>query len=223
VSLDRSIFRAIRGSTLAAPQSLAGIIGAVDAMERMILTIRELRDGLKRLIADGYIVEISTQRYCDAEGLSLPRTFSGLRKREYDAAVKAYRRRFEEAYQKLHEKPDGDQFVWQKMMVRWATLQGREPTEDDEDGIEKLAGLIDPVIAASGMGEVNGFEHSTESIDLLIFGLPHDDDVDQIYELVAPVFRQAKCPPGSCLIRHYNERQETLESDHVTASPGERE
>ncbi|MCC7422774.1 MAG: hypothetical protein IT428_21035 [Planctomycetaceae bacterium] len=220
VPLDRSIFKTMRRSTPDAPQDLPGIIGGVDAQERMVLSHYELRDGLKRLIAEGHIVEVSKHRFCNAEGLALPRNFSGLTNQDHQTAVAEYRRQFDEACRALDEKPEDEGFIWQKLVVRWVTAPGREPTEEDEDGLEALAELIDPVISASGLGEINGFEHSNYGIGLLIFGWPTDDDVDRIYELVAPLFRQSRCPPGSCLVRYYNERDETLESDHVPSNDG---
>ena len=99
--------------------------------------------------------------------------------------------------------------------LRWVTPNHRWPTDEDEDAAEKLAGAIEPIIAESGLGEINGFEHGSGHIDLLIFGKATDANVDQIYNLLVPMFRAYDCPPGSRIIRFYNERNEQLESDVV--------
>jgi len=113
---------------------------------------------------------------------------------------------------------DGARFIWQKLVIRWALPDDRWPTDDDETAVNELARVLDPVLAASGLGEVNGFEHGAGEIDMLVFGLPTDDDVDELYARIAPVFRAHGCPAGSRIIRQYRDGREPIESDVVPGS-----
>jgi hypothetical protein len=215
-NLDRRIFQTIRGHTADSPQTLMGIIGGVDASERLILTHEELSGGLQRLISDGHIAEIERHRFCDSSNGDRPNTFSGVTESAYAAAVAEYRDWFKRQLDELDEEPSEDDFVWQKLALRWATPNNRWPTAEDEDGAEQLADKIEPIIEQSGLGHINGYEHGGGHIDILIFGKATDSDVDQIYDLLAPTFRDFDCPPGSRIVRRYNERNEEIESDVVT-------
>ncbi|MBM84015.1 MAG: hypothetical protein CMJ78_25965 [Planctomycetaceae bacterium] len=143
-------------------------------------------------------------------------TFSGITESDHINALEVYRDWFQRELANLGDEPDEDDFVWQKLILRWATPNDQWPTDDDEDSAMELAKVIDPIIGQSGLGEINGFEHGAGQIDVLIFGKATDSDVDQIYELLAPAFREFECPAGSRIIRVYNERNDEVESDIVT-------
>jgi len=213
--LDQRIFQAIQGCDSTAPQTLMGIIGGVDASERLVLTHDELSGGLQRLVRAGYVAEIEPHRFYDASSGDGADTYSGIAESDHASAVQEYRDWFQRQLDDLDDEPGEDDFVWQKLVLRWATPNDRWPTDDDEDGAEELAKVIAPIITQSGLGEINGFEHGSGQIDVLIFGKATDSDADQIYELLAPHFRAFKCPAGSRIIRVYNERDEELESDVV--------
>ncbi|MCP4476779.1 MAG: hypothetical protein GY818_01655 [Planctomycetaceae bacterium] len=213
--LDRRIFKTIQGCGSTNPQTLMEIIGGVDASERLVLTHDELSGGLQRLVNAGYVAEIEPHRFYDASSSDGPDTFSGITESDHASAVQEYRDWFQRQLDILDDERGEDDFVWQKLVLRWTTPDGRWPTDDDEDGAEEMAKVIDPIITQSGLGEINGFEHGSGQIDVLIFGKATDSDVDQIYELLAPPFRAFKCPAGSCMIRVYNERNEEIESDVV--------
>jgi hypothetical protein len=216
--LDRRIFKTIQGCDSTNPQTLIGIIGGVDASERLVLTHDELAGGLQRLVSAGYVAEIEPHRYYDASIADGPDTFSGITESDHANAVQEYREWFRRQFDNLDDEPGEDDFVWRKLVLRWTTPDARWPTDDDEDGAEGLAKVIDPFITQSGLGEINGFEHGSGHIDVLIFGKATDADVDQIYDLLAPPFRAFKCPAGSRIIRVYNERSEEIESDVVPES-----
>jgi hypothetical protein len=214
--LDRRIFKTIQGSSAANPQTLVGIIAGVDASERLVLTYEELSGGLQRLIDAGHIAETEPGKFCDASSGEYPRSSSGITESDYGAAVEEYRHWFQRKLDELDNEPGPDDFVWRKLVLRWATPNDRWPTDDDEDGAAGLATSIDPIIAQSGLGEINGFEYGSGHIDVLVFGKATDSDVDRIYELLAPPFRSFGCPAGSRIIRFYRERDEKIESDVVS-------
>lgn len=214
--LDRRIYKAIQGFTAANPQTLMGIISGVDASERLVLTHDELSGGLQRLVTANLISEIEYHRFCEASKTDSASTFTGLTEPDHAAAVEGYRAWFQQQLEHIDDEPGEDDFVWLKLVLRWATPNGRWPTDDDEDDAEQLATLIDPTITQSGLGEINGFQHNSGYIDVMIFGKATDTDVDQTYELLAPTFRAHKCSVGSRIIKVYNERNEEIESDIVS-------
>ncbi len=215
--LDRRIFKTVRHHTADNPQTLAGIIGGVDARERLVLTYDELSGGIARLIASGHIAEVTPLHFYDASESGGSRSFSGISQIDHESAVAAYREWFAKQVAALDDEPGEDDFVWQKVTMRWATPDDRWPTDADEDGAEQLADTIALVIDASGLGEINGFEYGRGHIDVMIFGKATDGDVDDIYELVAPAFRTFGCPPGSRIIRTYHQPRREVESDVVGA------
>ena len=109
----------------------------------------------------------------------------------------------------------GHQFVCRRLVLRWATPDERWPTDADEADATRLATRIEPLLERSGLGEINGLELGAGQIDILVFGRPNEADVDRLYELLAPAFRAADCPPGSCLVRAYRNPDRELESDRV--------
>ena len=215
-NLDRRIFKTIHGHNAENPQTLMGVVGGVDASERLVLTHDELSGGLERLVNAGHIAEIKHHRYCDAWEGDLSNSFSGLTESDHATAVAEYQEWFQRQLNELDDEPGEDDFIWQKLVLQWATSDERWPTDEDEDGAEKLADEIGPIIEQSGLGHVNGYEHGHGQINVLIFGKATDSDVDEIYDLLAPTFREFNCPPGSRIVRFYNERDEELESDIVT-------
>lgn len=217
--LDRRIFKTIQGRAASTPQTLVGIIGGVDASERLVLSHEELSGGLRRLIGAGLVAETAPHRFCDAANAAPSAEFSGVTEPDHARAVRDYRDWFRRQPNRLDDESGEEGFVRRKLVLRWATPGGRWPTDDDEDGAEALAAAVDPLLARSGLGEVNGFEHGRGCIDVLIFGTATDADVDQIYDLIAPAFRAFRCPAGSRIVRVYQERNEALESDIVPDEP----
>ena len=217
-SLDRLVFKAIRRHTPKAPQTLAGIVASVDASGRLVLSLDELSGGLQRLIAAGHVAETEKHRFydatCEEHGGGQPRTFSGITEAEHEAAFAEYRAAVSQLVREWDDE-DEDGFAEQKLVLRWATPGGRSYTDEDEDAAEQLADTMEPIIAESVRGEINGFELGTSYINILIFGRASDDDVDEIYELLAPAFRTYGCPPGSSITRCYPDERGEVESDVV--------
>jgi hypothetical protein len=111
------------------------------------------------------------------------------------------------------------------LVVRWRAADGQEISEEDEDDAEELAGRIEAVLPPVAKAEILGFEQGGGRIDILVWGEGSNQKIDQIYRTVAPIFRDFGCPPGSCMIRHYDGGEHELPSDEVglgqhTDSPG---
>jgi hypothetical protein len=98
--------------------------------------------------------------------------------------------------------------------VRWGIPSGRRSAADEE-AAEALAEEMGPLIPPVADAEILGFDDASDHIDILIWGEGTDEEIDEIYRAVAPVFRRYGCPPGSCLIRYYGGgRWETI-SDEI--------
>lgn len=100
------------------------------------------------------------------------------------------------------------------LVVRWGIRSGRR-SETDEDAAEELAERLAPLIPPEADAEVLGFDDADDRIDIVIWGEGTDEEIDEIYRAVAPLFRRYGCPPGSCLIRYYGEGGWELISDEV--------
>ena len=98
--------------------------------------------------------------------------------------------------------------------IRWGILLGRR-SEADEEAAEVLAEEMGPLIPPVAKAELLGFDDAGDHIDILIWGEGTDEEIDEIYRAVAPVFRRYGCPPGSCLIRYYGGGAWELVSDEM--------
>ena len=136
---------------------------------------------------------------------------------EYDRACDAYHAMFAAALEELEARPPSpDDKTRQKIVVRW-NLGLAFPTHSDEDAIEPLIEMISLALEADGRAEVNGCECGMGHIDVLIFGKETDDDTDDIYSMIRPVVVGFACPPGSCIVRQYDEPKREVISDIVPA------
>ncbi len=99
-------------------------------------------------------------------------------------------------------------------MVRWGIPSGKRG-EADEEAAEELAEELAPLIPSVADAEIAGFEDGNAHIDILIWGEGTDEEIDQIYRAVAPLFRRYGCPAGSRLIRYYSGGGWELVSDEV--------
>ena len=206
--LDRSIFLTIRGSTPERPQTLADILGGVDAIERIVLSLDELAGGLERLNRTGWVLESAPHRYIEGSGVTPADALTAITAADHAAACAEIDRRARAP----RAASSGDEFVRKKLALRWATPGGRWPTVADEEDVERLARAVDSALAASGVGEVNGFESGTGHIDVLVFARA-DADVDQLHALVVAPFAAHGCPPGSRILRFDADGDEILRPD----------
>jgi hypothetical protein len=216
MSLDRRIFKAIKGHSESNPQDLVSILAYVDSQERLVLTHEELSGGLQRLIESGQIAESRPHKYFDTAGQSHSRVFSGLSLQDHEEACQAYRKWFWEQGRKVqNRKPSGNDLTRQKIVIRWKLKGDEYATDADEDAAEALTEQIDPILRQNEQAEINGFEFGPGYIDILIFGRETDDDTDTVYADIVTAFRAFGCPPGSCIMRQYEDRDEEVISDTV--------
>ena len=216
MSFDRRILKAIKSHSETAPQDLVGILAYVDSQEKLVLTHEELSGGLQRLIESGQIAEATPHKYFDTAGQSHSRVFSGLSLQDHEEACQAYRKWFWEESQKVQNKePSEDDFTRQKIVIRWKLKGDEYATDADEDAADAFTEQIDAILRQSKRAEINGFEFGPGCIDILIFGKETDDDTDAIYADIVATFRGFGCPPGSCVIRQYEYRDEEVISDTV--------
>jgi hypothetical protein len=110
--------------------------------------------------------------------------------------------------------PPGEESGRPLLVVRWGIPSGRR-SEADEDAAEELAEEMVPLIPPVANAEILGFDDASDRIDIVIWGEGTDEEIDQIYRAVAPLFRHYGCPPGSCLIRYYGGGSWELVSDEV--------
>ena len=113
-------------------------------------------------------------------------------------------------FEELSDEDTGRPLV----VARWGIPSSRR-SEADEEAAEELAEELVPLIPPMANAEVLGFEDGNDRIDIMIWGEGTDDEIDQIYRAVAPLFRRYGCPPGSCLIRYYSGGEWELVSDEV--------
>src|SRR5688500_13805879 len=100
------------------------------------------------------------------------------------------------------------------IVVRWGIPSGRR-SKADEDAAEELADKLASLIPPVANAEIAGFEDENDHIDILIWGEGTDQEIDQIYRAIAPLFRHSGCPLGSCLIRYHAGGEWELVSDEV--------
>lgn len=100
------------------------------------------------------------------------------------------------------------------VVVRWGIPSGQR-SEADEDAAEELAEELAPLLPSVANAEILGFDDGNDHIDILIWGEGTDEEIDQIYRAVAPLFRRCGCPPGSRLVRYYGGGAWELVSDEV--------
>jgi hypothetical protein len=211
---DRDIFKAIKGHSEQSPQDLPGILAAVDARQRLILTHAELVEGLARLIEAGQVVEAGSYQYYVPKAPPSVRKFSGIPLAIYHCACEDYSERFSKAVQESESRPPSNEDrTRQKIVVRWGLARRAYASDSDEDAIEPLVEMIDDALQADGRAEVIGCEHGPGSIDVLIFGTETDVDTDDIYAIVLPVVTGFGCPPGSSIIRQYEDPKREVITD----------
>ena len=209
ILFDRDILKVLRGSSRDHPIDLVGILGGVDALQRMVLSYEELEGSMRWLIESGEVAEAWPQHFFVPSSTPVERHFSGISPADYERAVEAYRA---EALQQV-ELPDEDSGR-PLVAVRWGISTGRR-SEPDEDAAKELAEKLVPLIPLVANAEILGFEEGNDYIDILIWGEGTDEEIDQIYRAVAPLFRRYGCPPGSRLIRYYSGGEWELVSDEV--------
>jgi hypothetical protein len=220
-NLDHDIFKAIQGHTSDHPQDLVGILALVDVRQKTVLEHEELESGLRRLIQAGQIAEAAPLHYYESAAPPQERQFSGITVEEHRQACEAYLKWFWGTDLEAESaEPTKDEFSRKKIVIHWSAAGDRHPSEEEQDAAEALAEQLDSRLASTGQAEIIGFERGPGSIDLLIFGRETDEDVDEIYHLIAPAFREFGCPPGSCIIRCYRDRGEELVSDKI-GEPGD--
>lgn len=101
---DELVLDAIRGHTVDRPQSLEGILEAVDARMKLVLSREELSGSLERLIAAGQVREGPRHHFFQRTGSGERHVFSGITADEHRIACERYRRVFWQKYRELSTK-----------------------------------------------------------------------------------------------------------------------
>ena len=65
-----------------------------------------------------------------------------------------------------------------------------------EEAVDELYDQIEAALPAIADAKMGGVEHSGDGITILIFGKGSNDEIDAIYEKVAPVFRAFPAQTG---------------------------
>lgn len=98
---DELVLDAIRGHTVDRPQLLEGILEAVDARMKLVLSCEELSSSLERLIAAGQVGERPRHHFFESTGSGERAVYPGLSADEHTKACDRYRREFWRKYREL--------------------------------------------------------------------------------------------------------------------------
>jgi hypothetical protein len=151
-------------------------------------------------------------RFCAAVGDGT-KAFSGLSEEEHDAACRQYRKMFEAILREIESEPELD---LGPLVICRLTFEGDGGFSDEaQETADDLAEMMAQILPNVGHADVNGFERSSEYINILIYGAGSNAEVDLVYDAVAPLFRVFPARAGSCIIRHYDNRQREVISDLV--------
>jgi hypothetical protein len=212
MTYDRDIYKAIKGTSENNPQNLVNILGLVDSQQKLLLTHEELSGGLRRLIENGLIAEASPLHYFDTAGIPHSSKFSGLSPEEHASACHEYIQEFNSLQ---NDETDEYDFTRLELTIRWKIPDNKYPTDDDEDAAEAFASKIEPIVCAYQRGDLNGFMYGKGYIDILIF-TREKGDADIIYANIVDTFSAFGCPPGSCIIRKYDNTSAEIISDVIS-------
>jgi hypothetical protein len=218
MDLQRDIYKAIKGTTRDKPQNLVGIIGTVDARQKLVVTYNELCAGLKSLIETGKITQLSPVEFYEIEdvrGSITKDQFICISQKQYQKAIAEYLKMAQECLDEMENQTAKDDFGFQKLAIRWKLPGEKYATHKDEDCAEKLTEKIEGILREDGRAEVNGFEYGPGHIDILIFGRESNQDTDNIYLSIIDAFRTYGCPKGSYIIRNYLNSEEEVISDKI--------
>jgi hypothetical protein len=194
--------------------SLVDIIAAVDSQERLVLSHEELDGGLRRLSEAGRIREVERLRFCAAVGDGT-KAFSGLSEEEHDTACRQYRKMFEAILREIESEPEPELDL-EPLVICRLTFEGDGGFSDEaQETADDLAEMMAQILPNVAHADVNGFERSSGYINILIYGAGTNAEVDLVYGAVAPLFRAFPARTGSCIIRHYDNRQREVISDLV--------
>jgi hypothetical protein len=210
--LDEAILKGLRKTTRDKPVDLASIIPWIDAKERLIPTYDELKGALRRSILAGEIQEAGPKRYYKSEHGQERSFFSGFSEADFNAACRAYIEEASKYIEEMGDEPKIHMLIGFRLMFAGGARHNKAAEEAADELAEQMAAAL-PAIADA---KVSGFECRRLSTTILIFGKGSNDEIDAIYEKVAPVFRAFPAQAGSCIVRFYDKTKRTIESDHVT-------
>jgi len=212
VRFDKTILKGMRKTTRDNPADLAGLIHWIDAAERLLSTYDELEGALRRLIQAGEIQEAGPMRFYKSEHGQERSNFSGFSEADFNAACQIYKEAVSKWIEEMGDKPPMQMLIRCRLMFAGANRVSEAAEEEADELYDQIEAAL-PAIADAKMG---GFEHSRKSITILIFGKGSNDEIDAIYEKVAPVFRAFPAQAGSCIVRFYDNAKRKIESDLIT-------
>jgi len=216
VRLDETILKGLRKTTRDNPVDLARLIPWIDAAGRLIPTYDELEGALRRLILAGEIQEAGPMRFYKSEHGQVGSNFSGFSEADFNAACRTYIEAASKWIEEMDDEPKIQMLIGCCLMFAGAARD----SEAAEEAADELAGQIEAALRAIADAIVGGFERSSKrsstAITILIFGKGGNDEIDAIYEKVAPVFRAFPAQTGSRIVRYYDKAKRKIESDLVT-------
>ena len=218
---DNMIRKALRGTSRDAPLDLVGIIAAIDARERFVVSFEDFESGVRRLVELGEIGEARPLHFFESYSGDVGASFSGITEEQYLTAYRTYAAMMERAAEQMELEPESNDGPL--IICRLIAPTSTGFSDEDEEAVENLANQMQQVMPhvanANVIGCERSYERSARRMSILIYGAGANEEVDLIYNAIVPLFRAFPCQPGSCIVRYYDNRQRELVSDLVAPSP----
>jgi len=197
IDWDRDVLRAIVAAG-ADGASIPGILDAVDAWQKMVLTLAELNGSLGRLTAAGLIVAHSDGRFATPRQTDeAPGAFQPITADAYREAVEAYHAAFGDALRQIvTESTDPDSRHWPKLSGAWRFPDDHYATDLELEGIGAVLVRVVDALAADGFASMTGgLSVGPGSVSFAVFG-GREADAERMLRVARPQF-VAAAPHGS--------------------------
>jgi hypothetical protein len=202
MNYDDLIFQAIRNYSKTKPQTLVGILIYIDIEDRSTISCEELREGIRRLIMEKKISEVTHGKYFDTKKEDYPSEFSDISREEYQEAYDQANRQAKSLLQKINSpKEKYNCFERHVLSIRWKLENNTYVTEEIKQNINVFAEKLNKCLVVKKIGEVNGFEFGSGFVDILVFGEACDKNDEEIYSVARTILISQSLPFGSKIIR----------------------
>lgn len=151
---DEDVFAALRGSLPADPVGIPDILQAVDARQRLVLTLDELNESLASLIHEGRAQQVRPGFFAAGRG---SQALTPVVKSQFDAALAEYQGRFDGV-----SAGDDDDDSGTMLKLCFTTTTKKPSTRALDDFTEALERNIGSV------ADVLGFEMGSDVVELHI-------------------------------------------------------